>query len=566
MSDPRAAVPRRRRTLMRYFVACALLPAALLAACDSGGTTDSGDQGIPASVALSAAERTMAVGDTLRLTATVRNGAGSVISAPVSWASSAPDRVSVTAQGHLTALAAGTATITATAGTAAGNAVITVSVPVNPNIPDAVVVSPTQRTLAIGDTAHLTATVRNASGQVINVPVTWSTSAADRATVNAQGIVTAVAAGSANIVATAGGKSAAVAVTVSAAPPPPPPPGQTLLLFTRLPFDPAHVGGITPLGTLGGGTRANPEIGHPFGNERHFVWHRNPGVNYTVYAPVTARIVAFRQSTSDDFRVDFLLYQGPDGKQVTSYLDHITALDPAFRAALESRVTGGIRVTSATVPVNPALEVTAGTVLGTTGQTPVNWDWGIVDERTNAVARPESFYSDITRNARPVYDYATPQVQAQLQALSGQWNAGSQTFTPRVGAPPMGEFTNDVPGTLSGIWFHDPTSEPYPHAVSINPYSLDTSRLQMLLQVPGLDLFGRYTDIPVAGTGTANRRPTEVTAASGIVSYVLVNGVENGVLYARVNADGTITLEAVRGAAAPNAAFQFTAGAVTLRR
>ncbi len=553
-------IHRGGRTPLRAGFATCMLSAALLAACGDGGTTGPQNQNNPASVALLASARTMVAGDTFRLSATVRNSAGAVIAAPVTWASSAPDRVSVNAQGLVSAQSAGTATVTATAGTAVAQAAITVSAPVNPNIPDSVIVSPTARTMVVGDTARVTASVRNAAGQVIDVPVTWSTSDAARATVNAQGLVTAVAAGSASIVATAGGKSARVAVTVNAPPP------AAVLLFTRLPFDTAGVGGITPLGTLGGGTRAAPELGHPFGNERHFIWHRNPGVDYTVYAPVSARIVAFRESTSNDFRVDFLLYQGPDGKRVTAYLDHITALDPAFRAALESRIAGGIRVTSATVPVSPALEVSAGTVLGTTGQTPVNWDWGIVDERTTAVARPESFFSDITRNARPVYDYATPQVQAQLRALTGQWNAATQTFVARVGVPPMGEFTNDAPGTLSGIWFQDPASEPYPRAVSINVYSLDTSRLQMLLQVPALDLFGKYVDIPVAASGTQNRAPTDVTAASGIVSYVLANGVENGVLYARVNADGTITLEAVRGAAPPNPAFEFTTAAVTLRR
>jgi hypothetical protein len=545
--------------LRAVFAAC-MLSAALLAACGDSGTTEPQNQNNPASVELSASARTMVAGDTSRLSATVRNSAGAVIAAPITWASSAPDRVSVNAQGFVSALAAGTATVTATAGTAVAQAAITVSAPVNPNIPDSVIVSPTARTMVVGDTARVTASVRNAAGQVIDVPVTWSTSDAARATVGAQGLVTAVAAGSASIVATAGGKSALVAVTINAPPP------AAVLLFTRLPFDAAGVGGITPLGTLGGGTRAAPELGHPFGNERHFIWHRNPGVDYTVYAPVSARVVAFRESASNDFRVDFLLYQGPDGKRVTSYLDHITALDPAFRAALESRIAGGIRVTSATVPVSPALEVSAGTVLGTTGQTPVNWDWGIVDERTTAVARPESFFSDITRNARSVYDYATPQVQAQLRALTGQWNAVTQTFVARVGTPPMGEFTNDAPGTLSGIWFQDPASEPYPRAVSINVYSLDTSRLQMLLQVPALDLFGKYVDIPVAASGTQNRAPTDVTAASGIVSYVLANGVENGVLYARVNADGTITLEAVRGAPSPNPTFLFTTAAVTLRR
>ncbi len=81
-----------------------------------------------------------------------------------------------------------------------------------------VTVSPSGVTLAPGATAQLQAV--DARGNPVSA--TWSSSAPAIASVDAAGLVTGVAAGSATITARAGNRSASAQVTVTAAPPPPP--------------------------------------------------------------------------------------------------------------------------------------------------------------------------------------------------------------------------------------------------------------------------------------------------------------------------------------------------------
>ena len=89
-----------------------------------------------------------------------------------------------------------------------------------------VTVAPSTSTREVGQTVQLTATALDKKGSVVSgVTFTWGSSAPSVATVNASGLVTAVAAGMATITATGGGKNGNASVTVNAPPPPPPPPG-----------------------------------------------------------------------------------------------------------------------------------------------------------------------------------------------------------------------------------------------------------------------------------------------------------------------------------------------------
>jgi len=77
--------------------------------------------------------------------------------------------------------------------------------------------------LAVGDTTRATATLKDSSGTVLTgQTVSWSSSAPTVASVTAAGLVTALAAGTANIVATADGKNGSTTVTVTAPTTPPP--------------------------------------------------------------------------------------------------------------------------------------------------------------------------------------------------------------------------------------------------------------------------------------------------------------------------------------------------------
>jgi hypothetical protein len=99
-----------------------------------------------------------------------------------------------------------------------------------------VVVAPTTASIAVGATLGLSATVKDSQGNVLTGRnINWSTSNAGVAIVDASGMVTAVAAGSATITATCAGKSGSSSVTVtsSSPPPPPPPPSGGTLLFAE---------------------------------------------------------------------------------------------------------------------------------------------------------------------------------------------------------------------------------------------------------------------------------------------------------------------------------------------
>ena len=132
----------------------------------------------------------------------------------VTWESS-NTAVATVADGVVTAVGKGTATITVT--TADGNHTatceVTVKIPVS-----SVTLNPTSTALVVGNTKQLTATVAPANAD--DSTLVWTSGNAKVATVDQNGLVTAVGAGTTTITATAGGKSATCTVTVTAKPVP----------------------------------------------------------------------------------------------------------------------------------------------------------------------------------------------------------------------------------------------------------------------------------------------------------------------------------------------------------
>ncbi|MDQ8160162.1 MAG: Ig-like domain-containing protein [Gemmatimonadota bacterium] len=165
-----------------------------------------------ASVSLVPASLRIPRGRTEVLAAAVRNAAGALLPErrSVSWSSSAPTVATVSTDGAVTAVGNGTASITATLEGVSGTAAITVVDPVA-----SVLVTPTAVTLPAGASEQMTASGRDAKGaSLTGRPVAWASSNPAVATINASGIVTAVAAGSANITATVEGVDATATVTV----------------------------------------------------------------------------------------------------------------------------------------------------------------------------------------------------------------------------------------------------------------------------------------------------------------------------------------------------------------
>ncbi|MBX6332689.1 MAG: Ig domain-containing protein, partial [Gemmatimonadaceae bacterium] len=150
-----------------------------------------------ASVTVKPSSWTLTVGQTVHLQATPLDANGTALSGRVvTWSSNNASVAAVDETGFVSALAPGSATITATSEGKSGTATITV------NLPSAASVSldKTSVTITVGQTAQLTATVKDANGATINgAPVTWTSSAPGVASVSASGLVTGVSTGAATI-------------------------------------------------------------------------------------------------------------------------------------------------------------------------------------------------------------------------------------------------------------------------------------------------------------------------------------------------------------------------------
>ena len=155
------------------------------------------------------------LGASVQLTATVTPS--NATDKTVSWTSS-NSSVAKVSDGKITAVKAGTATITATAGGKTASVVVAVAdnpVPVESVSVSGDGVSGGKLSLKSGASAQLTATVKpdNATDR----KVTWTSSDSSVANVMGTGVVTAGSkAGKATVTATAGGKSASVEITVEA--------------------------------------------------------------------------------------------------------------------------------------------------------------------------------------------------------------------------------------------------------------------------------------------------------------------------------------------------------------
>jgi uncharacterized protein YjdB len=141
----------------------------------------------------------MTIAQTQQITATVvpSNAANNTLS----WSSSNTGVATVSSSGLITSVAAGSATITvqATDGSNVYNTV-SVSVSANPILITGITLIPGSTTLAPGATVQMTTAI--APSNATNKTLTWSSSNTSIATVNSSGLVTAVAAGTANVWAT----------------------------------------------------------------------------------------------------------------------------------------------------------------------------------------------------------------------------------------------------------------------------------------------------------------------------------------------------------------------------
>ena len=160
---------------------------------------------IPDTVALTA------LGQTAQLRAEVHDQNGNAMSGtPVTWSSGAAAVAEVNAVGLVTARDNGTATITAAAGSVSATATVTVAQRVA-----RVTVTPPADTLVLRAAVQLMAEAADANGHAVaGAEFSWASGDTSVAVVDATGLVTAIAEGTATITATAGSARGAAQVTI----------------------------------------------------------------------------------------------------------------------------------------------------------------------------------------------------------------------------------------------------------------------------------------------------------------------------------------------------------------
>ncbi len=159
----------------------------------------------------------VSLGETVQLTATVQDANGQAVDgAAVTWSSSDEGVATVGAQGLVTAVSNGSATITARSGSVSATAAVTVM-----QTAHGIVLEPQMATLTrAGETVQLAAAVLDLNEQPVDgATVSWASSDPGVAAVDDDGLVTAVANGSAGITASYGDISATARIEVEIADP-----------------------------------------------------------------------------------------------------------------------------------------------------------------------------------------------------------------------------------------------------------------------------------------------------------------------------------------------------------
>jgi len=166
-----------------------------------------------ASIQVTPAAPALVVSDSVALVPKALDASGAALAGRTfTFGSSAPAVASVSAQGVVQALTAGSATITVSSGSISKTVTVTVADPAVASI----AVSLAQPALNPGQSTTASVTVLSVNGTALTPKgIAWMTSDAAIATVSSTGTVLAVGAGSATITATMNGVSGAATVTVA---------------------------------------------------------------------------------------------------------------------------------------------------------------------------------------------------------------------------------------------------------------------------------------------------------------------------------------------------------------
>lgn len=173
-----------------------------------------------ASVSISPSTASVDVNKSVQLGATVRDKDGGKLDGrAVSWSSSNDKVATVDGSGKVTGVAAGNVTITATSEGKSGTAAVSVNAPGPPPVSEAAVkmvdVSPSSKTINVGETVQLHVTLKDADGRTLTGrTVVWTSSDNSNAIVSSTGLVLGISRGDATITATSEGKSGSAKIKV----------------------------------------------------------------------------------------------------------------------------------------------------------------------------------------------------------------------------------------------------------------------------------------------------------------------------------------------------------------
>ena len=163
-------------------------------------------------VSIAFGQSQLEIGSTLPATLDVRDQAGLALTGKTAtWTSSAPAVAGVDASGTITAVSVGTATITATVEGKSGSFPILVIVP---RVTTVTIALPTS--IVAGQSSTLVATLKDKNGTALTGRVVaWTSSDTRIATIDANGLLAALAAGTTTVTATSEGVAGQVTVVVA---------------------------------------------------------------------------------------------------------------------------------------------------------------------------------------------------------------------------------------------------------------------------------------------------------------------------------------------------------------
>ncbi len=171
-------------------------------------------RGTVTQVTIAGVQGPLSAGTTTALTAVSKDARGTTLSGRATvWSSSEPTVVSIDQAGMARAIVPGSATLSATV---EGQST-SVTVAVVPGTVSSVTLSPSQATIAVGESLSVHFQARDTIGNVTTIPPpTWTSSSPSVASVSTSGVVTALSPGSTSITATSGSSSAVALILVNA--------------------------------------------------------------------------------------------------------------------------------------------------------------------------------------------------------------------------------------------------------------------------------------------------------------------------------------------------------------